>query len=105
MLLTVPSSSATAILRLRAHAPLDPDTGSILLEGLLPWLTGLAPSGVSEFVPKSDRTVQRMLALREDIFTDYDQGAFRTCLANNARIVGEEVVSQHGRRLFWYDRH
>ena len=58
-----------------------------MLEGLLPWLTGLAPSGVIEFVPKSDPTVQRMLALREDIFTDYDEAAFRTCLANNARIV------------------
>ena len=58
-----------------------------------------------EFVPKSDPTVQRMLALREDIFTDYDEAAFRTCLANNARIVRDRVVSQHGRRLFWYDRH
>ena len=66
---------------------------------------GLAPSGVIEFVPKSDPTVQRMLALREDIFTDYDEAAFRTSLANNSRILRDSVVSQHGRRLSWYDRH
>jgi ribosomal protein L11 methylase PrmA len=77
---------------------------NVPLAQLLPWLTGLAPSGVIEFVPKSDPTVQRMLALREDIFTDYDETTFRTCLAQSARIVRDEVVSQHGRRLFWYDR-
>jgi ribosomal protein L11 methylase PrmA len=78
---------------------------NVPLPQLLPWLTGLAPAGVIEFVPKSDPTVQRMLALREDIFTEYDQETFRNCLARNARIVRDEVVSQHGRRLFWYDRH
>jgi ribosomal protein L11 methylase PrmA len=78
---------------------------NVPLAQLLPWLTGLAPAGVIEFVPKSDPTVQRMLALREDIFTEYDQETFRNCLAENARIVRDEVVSQHGRRLFWYDRH
>ncbi len=31
---------------------------------------------VIEFVPKSDSQVQRLLATREDIFTDYDQGHF-----------------------------
>jgi SAM-dependent methyltransferase len=78
---------------------------NVPLAQLLPWLTGLASAGVIEFVPKSDPTVQRMLALREDIFTEYDQETFRNCLAKNARIVRDEVVSQHGRRLFWYDRH
>jgi ribosomal protein L11 methylase PrmA len=78
---------------------------NVPLSRLLPWLTGLAPAGVIEFVPKSDPTVQRMLALREDIFTEYDQETFRNCLAENARLVRDEVVSQHGRRLFWYDRH
>jgi hypothetical protein len=46
-----------------------------------------------------------MLALREEIVTDYDGAAFRICLANNARIVPDKVGSQHGRRLSWYDRH
>lgn len=78
---------------------------NVPLAQLLPWLTGLASAGVIEFVPKSDPTVQRMLALREDIFTGYDEAAFESCLAKSARIVRDEVVSEHGRRLFWYDRH
>ncbi|HLT19148.1 MAG TPA: hypothetical protein VKZ96_06815, partial [Thermomicrobiales bacterium] len=77
---------------------------NVPLPQLLSWLTSLAPAGVIEFVPKSDPTVQRMLALREDIFTDYDEAAFTSCLEQNARIVRDQTVSQHGRRLFWYDR-
>ena len=91
MLLTAPSSGAAVIPGQRCTS--------------ISILTGLAPSGVIEFVPKSNSTVQRMLALREDIFTDYDEAAFRTSLANNARILRDKVVSQHGRRLSWYDRH
>jgi hypothetical protein len=74
------------------------------LDQTVAWLTGLAPRGVIEFVPKTDPTVNRMLALREDIFTDYDEAAFTQCLAGAARIVRSEIVSAHGRRLFWYDR-
>jgi ribosomal protein L11 methylase PrmA len=74
------------------------------LDQLLDWLTGLAPAGVVEFVPKTDPTVQRMLALREDIFPDYAEAAFVESLARRAEIVRSEVVSGHGRRLFWYRR-
>ena len=74
------------------------------LDQLLPWLTGLAPRGVIEFVPKTDPTVQRMLALREDIFADYGEAAFADGLTRVARVVRSEVVSAHGRRLFWYER-
>ncbi len=68
------------------------------------WITGLAPRGVIEFVPKDDPTVRRMLALREDIFPDYTEAAFASCLGDVARIVRSEVVSAHGRRLFAYER-
>ena len=77
---------------------------NVPLEQLLAWLTGLAPRGVIEFVPKTDPTVQRMLALRADIFADYDEAAFTQGLTRLARIVRSEVVSEHGRRLFWYER-
>ena len=74
------------------------------LDQLLTWLTGLAPRGVVEFVPKEDPTVQRMLALREDIFAGYDETAFTQGLTRVARVVRSELVSEHGRRLFWYER-
>lgn len=68
------------------------------------WITGLGRSGVIEFVQKSDPTVQRMLMLREDIFTDYSEEAFASALRQFARIVLTETVSEHNRRLYWFER-
>lgn len=77
---------------------------NVPLDQLLGWLTGLAPKGVIEFVPKDDPTVRQMLALREDIFERYGREEFEACLARCARIVRSEQVSAHGRRLYWYAR-
>jgi ribosomal protein L11 methylase PrmA len=77
---------------------------NVPLNRTIAWLTGLAPRGVIEFVPKADPTVHRMLALREDIFPDYDEATFTRCLSEAARIVRSETVSARGRRLFWYER-
>jgi ribosomal protein L11 methylase PrmA len=77
---------------------------NIPLDKAIEWLTGLAPTGVIEFVQKSDPTVQEMLALREDIFDDYNEDNFSSLLQQRARIVKSETVSATGRRLFWYDR-
>jgi ribosomal protein L11 methylase PrmA len=68
------------------------------------WITGLGRSGVIEFVQKSDPTVRRMLMLREDIFTDYSEEAFVAALERFARIVHTEAVSEHNRRLYWFER-
>ncbi|OFW08757.1 MAG: hypothetical protein A3H96_04765 [Acidobacteria bacterium RIFCSPLOWO2_02_FULL_67_36] len=77
---------------------------NVPLDMLLGWLTSLAPRGVVEFVPKSDPTIQRMLAAREDIFTDYTEQAFTAILSGKARIVRTETISGTGRRLFIYER-
>jgi ribosomal protein L11 methylase PrmA len=65
------------------------------------WLTGLARSGVVEFVPKEDQMVQAMLRLREDIFPDYGLDRFLDCLRACARVTRIEAVS--GRHLIWFD--
>jgi ribosomal protein L11 methylase PrmA len=77
---------------------------NIPLGQLVPWLVGLAPAGVIEFVPKSDPTVGRMLALREDIFDDYTEENFRGLLSASARIVESQTLSRAGRVAFVYDR-
>lgn len=77
---------------------------NIPLERAVSWLVGMAPHGVIEFVEKDDPTVKQMLALREDIFSNYSLETFRDALTKIANIVREDVVSQSGRRLFWYDR-
>jgi len=77
---------------------------NIPLDELVRWMVGLAPQGVIEFVQKTDTTVRRMLALREDIFADYTEENFRQLLAANARIVESRAVSAAGRVIFLYDR-
>lgn len=72
---------------------------------LLDWLVDLAPCGVIEFIPKTDPMVQKLLALRADIFEDYTWGFFTDRIAQKARIDRVLRVGQHGRTLVSYIRH
>ncbi|MDX1382626.1 MAG: class I SAM-dependent methyltransferase [Thermoanaerobaculia bacterium] len=75
---------------------------NVPLDALLDWLLSLAPQGVVEFVPKGDAMVRELLALREDVFPDYETEVFARLLAERARIVRSEVVTESGRTLFRY---
>lgn len=77
---------------------------NIPLQQAVSWIVDRAKSGLIEFVPKSDPTVQAMLKYREDIFPDYTPEAFRTCLSNCARIVASSEVSGTGRTIYEYTR-
>ena len=77
---------------------------NVPMDDAVAWLIDRAPQGVIEFVPKSDPMVQRLLALREDIFPDYDEAAFRAAVLRRARIQQEESLSPGGRLLIWYER-
>jgi ribosomal protein L11 methylase PrmA len=74
------------------------------LPEVVAWIVELAPVGVIEFVPKADPMVQRMLALREDIFPDYTEDSFLAAVAARARVVQAETISATGRKLVWFDR-
>jgi ribosomal protein L11 methylase PrmA len=80
-------------------------THNIPLDAALEWITGMAPHGVIEFVPKADPMVQRLLQLREDLFDDYEQKNFETLLAAHGRIVKSQAVSASGRTLYYFERH
>lgn len=77
---------------------------NIPMKRVVEWLTSFAPTGVIEFVQKSDPTVQQLLMLREDIFDDYNEETFVAHLKSCGRIVKQEQVASTGRTLFWYDR-
>jgi ribosomal protein L11 methylase PrmA len=77
---------------------------NVPLADVVSWLTALAPRGVIEFVPKTDPMVVELLRLREDIFPDYDEAHFVSCLQQRARIVARETVSATGRTLFAFQR-
>jgi ribosomal protein L11 methylase PrmA len=77
---------------------------NVPLDDAVDWLVGWAPTGVIEFVPKSDPTVQTMLSLRGDIFESYSQEAFEVCLAKRATVVERETVSSSQRVLYAFER-
>ena len=72
------------------------------LDQVLAFLLAIAPKGLVEFVPKSDATVQRMLALKGDIFPKYTEATFVSALAARARIVRTDAFAG-GRKLFWFE--
>lgn len=74
------------------------------LPDVVAWIVSLAPRGLIEFVPKSDPTVQLMLAMREDIFPTYSEATFRAALEGVARIVKTSVVSVTGRIVYEFER-
>ena len=76
-------------------------TAGIPLARVVPALLSLAPSGIIEWVGREDAMVQRMLALREDVFTDYEWHSFLELLHQHAGSV--DVVSvRTGRALCRY---
>ncbi len=77
---------------------------NIPLPDLAAWLTSLAPQGVVEFVPKQDPMVQRLLALRDDIFPDYTLEHFQYCLSQRAQIVETRPLTRVGRTLIRFQR-
>ena len=77
---------------------------NVPLADVVSWLTALAPRGVIEFVPKTDPMVVELLRMREDIFPDYDEAHFVSCLQQRARITAREKVSATGRTLFAFER-
>ncbi len=66
------------------------------------WICSLAPGGIIEWIPKSDPQIQRMLRVREDIFSGYGIEAFEEALRANAEIVRVSEVPGADRRLYWY---
>jgi ribosomal protein L11 methylase PrmA len=77
---------------------------NVPLPEVVSWITGLAPDGVIEFVPKSDPMVQRLLALRADLFDNYTEPVFLAALERSARVVRTARVTETGRLLAWFAR-
>jgi len=77
---------------------------NIPLESVVEWIIGMAPVGVIEFPNKNDPMVQRLLSLREDVFSEYDDAHFLGHVGRRARIVRQERLGQDGRLLVWFDR-
>lgn len=79
-------------------------SGNVPLERALSYVLGLAPTGVIEWVPKSDPMVQTLLRNRADIFETYHQVAFESALTALGVVVQKQMRLDNGRRLYFYER-
>lgn len=68
------------------------------------FVVDLAPTGIIEFVPKTDPTVQVMLANRQDVFPCYTEESFSEALRALACIVRVDELSPGGRKIFQFAR-
>jgi hypothetical protein len=70
------------------------------LERIARFLHDACPWLLVEFVPKSDSQVQRMLASREDIFTDYTQQSFEEAFGRYFSIREVQPLRDSARSLY-----
>lgn len=59
---------------------------------------------VIEFVPREDSQVQRMLTLREDVFSGYSQAAFERAFCEKFRIIRTTPIEGTVRTLYLLER-
>lgn len=67
---------------------------------LVEWFASIARQLVVEFVPKRDSQVQRMLASRTDIFTEYDETSFQAAFAQRFDLLDRQPVTGSERTLY-----
>ena len=62
--------------------------------------SNICQSLIIEFVPKSDSMVQKLLATRKDIFSDYTQSVFEKEFQTFFKIIRSEKVGDSNRILY-----
>ena len=73
---------------------------NVPFEHLAAFFASVARALVIEFVPKDDSQVQRMLATREDVFSDYTQEAFERAFAVRFQIEDATPVNASRRTVY-----
>lgn len=77
-------------------------SGNLPLAEAVQWLLNLAPTGIIEFVPKQDPMVAQLLAIREDIFSDYEEHVFLDVIQAQHEITAQHKFAENGRLLVSY---
>lgn len=68
------------------------------------YFADIAPNLIIEFVPKTDSQVQRLLATREDIFTDYTEAGFEAGFKRYFTIAKKSHIKDSKRTLYLMKR-
>jgi hypothetical protein len=79
-------------------------SGNVPLSDIAHFLSRIARKLVIEFVPKSDSQVSRLLVVRKDIFSGYDQESFEKEFSRYFTIDRREPVAGSQRTLYLMSR-
>lgn len=74
--------------------------GNVPLGDIAQWFALLCERVVIEWVPKEDPMVQRLLASREDVFTEYHQEGFEAALEPFFTVDSREAVRSSVRTMY-----
>lgn len=79
-------------------------SNNLPLEMIAEFFSQLAPRLIIEFVPKSDSQVERLLATRKDIFSDYTLGGFEKAFSQTYQVDAKEKILDSERWLYLFER-
>ena len=79
-------------------------TNNVPLQQIAQFLTELGPWLIIEFVPKEDPQTQRLLASREDIFSDYRKQKFEEAFSSFYQIKESTAIQDMDRSLYLMKR-
>ena len=68
------------------------------------FLADLGRWAIIEFVPKSDSQVKRLLAAREDIFSDYNVGGFERAFSDAFELRRRDPITESERTLYLWEK-
>jgi ribosomal protein L11 methylase PrmA len=77
---------------------------NVPLESLAAFFERICRRLIIEFVSKQDSQVQRMLTLRDDVFTGYTQSAFERAFSDRFRLVRLNAIEGTVRTLYLMER-
>ena len=75
-------------------------SNNLPLNKIASWFASLGESLIIEFVPKEDSQTQILLSSREDIFTDYNENAFKEAFSKHFTILESEKIKHSHRTLY-----
>jgi hypothetical protein len=75
-------------------------SNNVPLAKIANYFSSICQSLIIEFVPKTDRMAQQLLASRDDIFGDYTQDEFEKEFLRYFTIDGKEKIGDSGRILY-----
>ena len=74
------------------------------LNHIADFLADIGRVAIIEFVPKTDSQVQRLLATREDIFSDYDEAHFEAAFARHFDMTEKHALPGSERTMYAFTR-